>query len=384
MLANPHQIHRTMRIFVFFLAVAAICLSITGCYEKGESGALVPGYDKAELTALVPVMERAYDSADIGGFKTPEPEGFDRVFRSAVSPLMNRFDVWTAPGHKAVIAIRGSIVDPGGLSFAAAFYSPMVPANGSIQLSATKSFPYHLADLPGAAVHLGMLLGLAHLSDELAGQIREQYGKGVRDFILLGHSQGSGIGFLATSYIRFLQKEGKLPSDFRLKTYLLAAPKTGNRLYAWDYQKINTGGWAMEVNSVLDWVPCIAITLQSAVDFPKISPFYDMKGFLTSINFPPGPKFDADYTRFLAAGPALTAEMLKVIHENVYPRISQAMPGFVEPALLGTFDFERSGDEVPLFPDADYYKVFPQDTIHFQAWENHSVYPYYLLVKSND
>jgi hypothetical protein len=38
---------------------------------------------------------------------------------------------------------------------------------------------------------------------------------------------------------------------------------------------------------------------------------------------------------------------------------------------------ERSG------PDAEYYKVFPQDTVHFQAWENHSVYPYYLLVKSN-
>ncbi len=372
-----------MRSLNLFIAVTVICLSITGCVEKKESKAIVPGYNKVELTSLIPVMERAYDSADIGGFKTPEPEGFKRVFRSTISPLMNRFDVWNTSDNKAVIAIRGSIVDPGGLSFAAAFYSPMVPANGKIRISATKTFEYKLAELPGAAVHLGMLLGLAHIADELVGQIREQYGKGVRDFILLGHSQGSGIGFLATSYIRYLQKDGKLPPDFRLKTYLIAAPKTGNLQYAYDYQKINNGGWAIAVNNVLDWVPCIGLTFQTAVDFPRISPFYDMKGFLSGINFPAGPNFDATYNRFLSAGPALAREMLTIIHENVYPRIIKAMPGYVEPVLLGTFDFERSGDLVPLFPDTEYYKVFPQDTVHFQAWENHSVYPYYLLVKSN-
>ena len=372
-----------MRSLSFYLAVTVICLSFAGCDQKKEITDLVPRYDKAELTSLIPVMERAYDSADIGGFKTPEPEGIKQVFRSQVSPLMNRFDVWNTRDNKAVIAIRGSIVDPGGLSFTAAFYSPMVPAIGKIKISETKTFEYKLAELPGAAVHLGMLLGLAHISDELVSQIKEQYGRGVRDFILLGHSQGSGIGFLATSYIRYLQKEGKLPQDFRLKSYLIAAPKTGNLRYAYDYQKINNGGWAMSVNNVLDWVPCIGITFQTAVDFPKISPFFDMKGFMASINYPAGPKFDAAYNQFLAAGPFVIKQILTIIHENVYPRVIAAMPGYVEPVLLESFDFERCGDLVPLFPDAEYYKVFPQDTVHFQAWENHSVYPYYLLVKSN-
>ncbi|MEI6898478.1 MAG: hypothetical protein WCL00_01265 [Bacteroidota bacterium] len=372
-----------MRSFSLFFLVAIISLSFPGCNEKKNSVAIVPGYNKAELTSLIPVMERAYDSADIGGFKTPEPEGIKRVFRSKVSPLMNRFDVWNTSDNKAVIAIRGSIIDPGGLSFTAAFYSPMVPAIGKIKISETKTFEYKLAELPGAAVHLGMLLGLAHISDELLSQIKEQYANGVRDFTLLGHSQGSGIGFLATSYIRYLQKDGQLPTDFRLKTYLIAAPKTGNLQYAYDYQKINNGGWAMAVNNVLDWVPCIGITLQTAVDFPRISPFYDMKSFLASINFPTGPNFDATYNQFLSAGPVITKEILMIIHENVYPRVMKVMPGYVEPVLLGTFDFERSGDLVPLFPDAEYYKVFPQDTVPFQAWKNHSVYPYYLLVKSN-
>ncbi len=211
-----------MRSISFYLAVTVICLSFAGCNQKKETTAIVPGYNKAELTSLILVMERAYDSADIGGFKTPEPAGIKQVFRSKVSPLMNRFDVWNTSDNKAVIAIRGSIVDPGGLSFTAAFYSPMVPAIGKIKISETKTFDYKLAELPGAAVHLGMLLGLAHISDELVSQIKEQYDKGMRDFILLGHSQGSGIGFLATSYIRYLQKEGKLPTDFRLKSYLVS------------------------------------------------------------------------------------------------------------------------------------------------------------------
>jgi hypothetical protein len=372
-----------MRSLSLFFAMTIIVFSFYNCDERSKSTSVVPGYDKAELGSLIPVMERAYDSSDIGGFKTPEPTGVKQMFRSKVSPLMNRFDLWITDDHKAVIAIRGSIVDPGGLSFSAAFYSPMVPAIGKITISENKTFEYKLAEVPGAAVHLGMLLGLAHISEELVSQIKEQYRNGVRDFILLGHSQGSGIGFLATSYIRYLQKENNLPADLQLKTYLIAAPKVGNLLYAYDYQKINNGGWAMAVNNVLDWVPCIGITLQTASDFPEISPFFDMKTFMASINFPAGPKFDSTYNRFLLAGPAMTKELLMIIHENVYPRIIKAMPGYVEPVLLETFDFERSGDLIPLFPDAAYYKVFPQDTVHFQAWENHSVYPYYLLIKSN-
>lgn len=367
----------------FLVAVAVTCLSFAGCHQKQETSPLLPGYNKAELISLIPVMERTYDSNDIGGFKTPEPVGTHQVFRSQVSPLMNRFDVWNTLDNKAVIAVRGSIVDPGGLSFTAAFYSPLVPAIGKIKISETKTFEYKLAELPGASVHLGMLLGLAHISDELVDQIKTQYDKGVRDFFLLGHSQGSGIGFLATSYIRYLQKEGKLPHDFRLKSYLIAAPKIGNLLYAYDFQKINNGGWAMSVNNVLDWVPCIGITCQTAVDFLKISPFFDMKGFLASINYPAGPKFDSAYTQFLASGPFVIKQFLTMIHENVYPRVMMAMPGYVEPALLESFDFERCGDLVPLFPDAAYFKVFPHNTTHFQAWENHSVYPYYLLAKSN-
>ncbi|MFA7360121.1 MAG: hypothetical protein WC139_03700 [Candidatus Kapaibacterium sp.] len=371
-----------MKPLPLIIVILAFLFAFQSCGNK-QSTDLKPGYDKAELTMLLPLMERTYDSSDIGGFKTPEPAKVKRVFRSKVSPLMNRFDVWLTDDRKAVLAIRGSIVDSAALSFTAAFYVPMVPAIGKIKMSDTKTFEYKVAELPDAGVHLGMLLALGHISDELLEQIKKQYADGIRDFIILGHSQGSGIGFLATSYIRYLQKDGKLPADFRLKTYNLAAPKTGNVHFAYDYEKITMGGWAMSVNNVLDWVPSIGVTLQSAQDFPKISPFLNLKGFFTDVNYKPAATFDEAAKKFLAVVPNASDEVAKIIHENVYPKVLNAMPGYVEPELLKTTDFERTGLNIPLVPNAEYYKLFPNDPAKSQVWENHSVYPYYVLVTTN-
>lgn len=354
----------------------------SGCGDKRNSE-LKPGYDKAELTSLLPIMERVYDTSDIGGFKTPEPVKMKRVFRSKVSPLINRFDVWVTEDKKAVIPIRGTIVDTAALSFTVAFYVPMVPAIGKIKMSDSKTFEYKLAELPGAGVHLGILLALGLISDEFLEQIHKQYAEGIRDFILLGHSQGSGIAVLATSYLRYLQKDGKLPTDMRIKTYCIASPKVGNLQFAYDYEKITMGGWAMSVNSVIDWVPCIGVTLQSAIDFPKVSPFHDLKAFFKSANYNPGEKFNETAQKFLNVVPNASEELSKIVHEYVYPKVLKAMPGYVEPEVMKTADFERSGLNIPMIPNADYFKKFPNDPANFQVWENHSVYPYYILVTTN-
>jgi hypothetical protein len=371
-----------MKPFFMFVLIPAFAILLSGL-GSANAGELKPGYDKAELTSLLPVMERVYDTNDIGGFKTPEPQNINRVFRSKLSPLLNRFDVWVTDDKKAVISIRGTIADTAALSFTVAFYAPIVAANGKIKMSDTKTFNYKLAELEGAGVHLGILIALGHISDELLEQIQKQYDNGIRDFVILGHSQGSGIAFLATSYIKYLQKDGKLPADFRLKTYCIAAPKTGNLQYAYDYEKITQGGWAMSVNNVIDWVPCIGITMQSATDFPKVSPFHDLKGFFTDASYKPGESFDETAKKILSVVPNAGEEMGKIIHQYVYPKVVKAMPGYVEPEIMKTTNFERSGMNIPMIPNAEYYKHFPNDPAKFQVWENHSVYPYYILVTTN-
>lgn len=339
-----------------------------------------PGYDNDELKAILPIMERAYDSSDIGGYKTPEPNGFEKVFRSQTSPLMNRFDVWKSKNNTAVIAIRGSIVDPGAMSFAAAFYCPMVAATGKIKVSETEYFEYKLAELPNAGVSTGILLGLYFISDDLVEQINILHQEGIKDIVIIGHSQGSAIANLATSFLWYLQKDGKIPADIIMKTYCIADPKVGNRQYALNYDILTNGGYALSVNNILDWVPLINVTLQSSFDFPPISPFQNLKQFFTDINFNPAPNFDDSYKMYSAKINSAIDQNLDLIHQTVFPRIKNAIPGYEEPEFMKSFDYERSGVSVPLVPDGEYYKLFPNDPATSQVWENHSVYPYFVLV----
>lgn len=364
------------------LFVFVILVLTSGCKAKKLSG-IEAGYDKTEILEIMPALERTYDAEDIGGFKTPTPENMQQVFRSTVSPLMNRFDIWLTDDKKAVITIRGTIIDTAAMSSAAVLYSLMAPANGKIKVSETSWFEYKLAELPDAGVHLGMLLGLYFMSDELVDQINTQYTNGIRDFIIVGHSQGSGNSLLVTSYLWYLRKDGKLPADIRFKTYSIATPKTGNLQYVYDYEKLTAGGYAFSINNVIDWVPRVPMSFQSVQDFPKVSPFRDIKGFLSGANYTLGPNFEKGFEAFSNVTPKIISQITQDIHQNVYPKIAAAIPGYIEPECLPSFNFERSGVSVPLVPNEEYFKLFPNDPDNFNVWENHSVYPHYILIKSN-
>lgn len=373
-----------MKLFYYYLFGSLLLLNgvFFSCKEN-KSSKLEPGYDKTELLGLIPAMERTYDSEDIGGFKTPSPENIERVFRSKLSPFKNRFDVWRTSDEKAVITIRGTIIDSAYMSAAIALYTLMIPAEGKIKVSDTSWFEYKLAELPDAGVHLGILLALNFISDELVDQVNTQYRDGIRDFIIVGHSQGSSISVLATSYLWYLRKDGKLPADIRFKTYSIATPKTGNLQYAYDYEQLTAGGYALSLNNVIDWVPSIPLTIQSINDYPKTNPFRDIRGFISGAGYELGPNFDTGFEEFANVAPEVTEKAIRAVHESVYPRIADVMPGYVEPEYMSSFNYVRSGVSVPLVPDSEYYKLFPNDPENFILWENHSMYPYYILIKSN-
>lgn len=354
-------------------------LFLAGCNECKETG-FRSGFDKSELQELITVCERMYDSVDVGGFKTPEPTEYKRVYRSPVSVLKNRFDIWKSENSTVVIAIRGTILDKQGISFAEDLYANMVPAKGSIQISDEITFDYTLAELEGAGVHLGLLLGLYTLHEEILEQINAQYAEGIRNFFVVGHSQGSGVAYLATAYLWYLQKANKLPSDIWFKTYCIAAPKAGNTAFAYDYENLTRGGWAFSIQNTADWVPYIPSTFETAGDYPPISPFTNIKEVLTMIHYPPGPNFDETYATFNKVQTDILGGLQKVIKEIIYPKIAALFPGYVEPELMKSSDFERIGVTIPLIADKAYFEKFPNSKEHFNVWENHSPYPYYFLV----
>ena len=94
-----------------------------------------------------------------------------------------------------------------------------------MKLNDSSEFQYKLAEEKDAYVHVGWLTGLAALMPTMKEQIMKYYQQGVKQFIIMGHSQGGAIAFLARSYFYYAED---MPHDIVWKTYCSAAPKPGN------------------------------------------------------------------------------------------------------------------------------------------------------------
>src|SRR5207248_11126260 len=123
---------------------------------------------------------------------TPLPKQFAMVYRSPEGPLKNRWDLWVNNKGIAVISIRGTTKSD--VSWLENFYAAMVPANGKLHLGDSDDFAYNLASNPKAGVHIGWLLGLADLSKSILPKLYWLYNsKGIKNYIIVGHSQGAAI-----------------------------------------------------------------------------------------------------------------------------------------------------------------------------------------------
>ena len=147
----------------------------------------------------------------------------------------------------------------------------MVPAEGYLTLSKNKIFGYKLASDTNAFVHTGFLLGLAYLSPGIIQKINEYYARGIKEYIIMGHSQGGAIAYLLTSYLHYLPA-GVISGDVKFKTYYSAPPKPGNIFYAYDFEFITRWGWSYRVVNVLDWVPQMPFTVQTEFDLRADDP----------------------------------------------------------------------------------------------------------------
>src|SRR5687768_82760 len=180
---------------------------------------LQPGFDASEYLDVLAITFGKYDSLK-------KAQGSPAVYRQIhVSPVVgldNRWSLWLRnDGKQAVISVRGTVSS--GASWLANVYAVMQPAAGSFRLNDSTVFNYKVSDDSTAAVHTGWLISLASLSSGIEQKIKESYDLGVKDIILVGHSQGAGINYLLRSYLYYRTREGALPQDIRYKTYCSAA-----------------------------------------------------------------------------------------------------------------------------------------------------------------
>jgi len=339
------------------------------------SAQLKPGYDKQEYLELLKISRKQFDKKFIKD-SIPEPADYKMIYRSAVGPLKNRWDLWVNNNQTAVISIMGTT--EAQESWLENFYAAMVPANGQLQLNDSTKFNYHLAQNPQATVHIGWLLGLANLSGSIVEQINKAYTQnGIRNFIIMGHSQGAAIAFLLRSYLADMQNKKIIPTDIVFKTYCSAPPKPGNIYYAYDYEYLTAGGWGIAVTNAADWVPQTPFSIQTMGDFNTPNPFVNAKAMIKTQPF-----FVRLYINHVYNQLKKKPEKAQKTYENylghlVYKFIKKSLPQFKEPVYSPNGLFTRTGTPVILMPNDSYNKLYPYNAA--KIFLHHDFGAYYTL-----
>lgn len=364
-----------MRLKILALAVLLSFLFIPACLQAQ----LKPGFDKWEYKQMLLISTRTSASKEYYS-KFPAPEKFRMIYQSPVMGLDNLWDLWLDSNSVAVISIRGTT---GSMSsWLANFYAAMVPAKGQLLLSARDTFRYELASNPRAAVHVGWLLAMAFLSRDMMPRIDSLYDKGIRDFIVTGHSQGGAISYLLTAYLRQLQKQQRLRPDIRIKTYCSAAPKPGNLYFAYDYEVMTHGGWAFNAVNTADWVPESPYSVQTSNDYNAVNPFTDAKKWIKKMKFPTNIAFKHVYNSLDKPTKKAQRHFQKYLGKTASKYVNKALPEFIPPTYYPSNDYVRTGTTVVLQADDEYYKIFPGENKSIFAHHMHRAY-LYLLDKYN-
>ncbi len=341
---------------------------------------LQPGFSKAEYLETIKANARVHydlnkwDSLD----KIPPSQQYDFIYRSPVVGFENMWDLWVAKNKStAIIAVRGSVMTQA--SFLANLYAAMVPAKGVLELEKNKPFHYELANHPNAAVHVGWLIAMAHLVPDIENKIDSCYKKGIRQFILTGHSQGGGITFLLNAYLKHKQVKAGLPKDIVFKTYCSAGPKPGNLFFAYDYEQINYSGWAYNVVNAADWVPDVPFSIQTVNDFTSVNPFRNAKQAIKKMKFPNNLIVKHMYNKMDRPTRRAQKNFEKYLGRMTSKIVKKTLPDFQSPAYYKSNYYVRTGNIISLVPGPDYDRQFNNTASNTNIWEHHLFGPYLYL-----
>jgi hypothetical protein len=359
-----------MRLLFIAFIVGPFVFFASGSYGQK----LVAGFKKSEYIEMIKITAGQVDNVQRKN-SFPKPEHYKLSYRSPEVGFKNRWDLWMSDDSVAVISIRGTTLST--ISWLANFYSAMVPATGQLNLSDSLKFDYHLADDPKAGVHIGWLIATAYLSMDILPKIDSCYSAGIRNFIILGHSQGGGIAYLMTAYLYDLKSKKRIPEDVVFKTYCSAAPKPGNLYFAYEYENLTANGFAFNVINTADWVPEAPMSIQTASDFNVTNPFVNAKKVIRKQKFPRNLALKHVYNQLDRPTRKAQKRFQKYFGRMASKYVIREMPGYKPGEYLNSNNYSRAGRTIILKPDEDYYKHFHDDPDN--VFVHHLMAPYLYL-----
>jgi pimeloyl-ACP methyl ester carboxylesterase len=338
-----------------------------------NSQELKPGFDPDEYMNLLCISARQSDTPWID-VKLPYPDGFNLVYRSPESGLFNLWDLWINLKGVAVISIRGTINETG--SWLENFHTGMIPAIGSIKIAKDEVFNYKLANNPDAYIHAGWTIGLASFADDIKSKIDSVYNSGIKNILIIGHSQGGAIAYLLSSYLYYKKEDGSLPKDMKIKTYCSAAPKPGNIFYAFDFEQITYGGWAFNVVNPLDWVPQSPFSIQKIDDYSDVNPYQNADKVIKSQKWPSRIFIKRFFNKLRRPLNKSAERFDKYLGKKAGTYVQSYLPYYEIPEFTGSQYYTRAGHQIVLEPDSVYFNEYAKRQHTFQ---HHSLRGYYYL-----
>lgn len=363
-----------------FLLTIALSLGVLPFLTaSAQTGTLKPGFDKAEYQELMYMHALLYDSTmpRQGNYRVPLPTQYDPLYTSDVTGLDNRWALWKNKSSVAVINLRGTTMKPVG--WLENFYAAMVPASGSLQITKDYTFHYHLAENSQAAVHIGWLVGTAYLAKDILPRIDSLYKTGVKQFLIMGHSQGGALSYLLTAHLYSLQKQGNLPKDIRFKTYASAAPKVGNTYFAYEYEHAVDGGWGYNVVNSADWVPEVPFSVQTIRDFNRTNPFKNIEGIIKKQKLIARIGMRHAYKGLRKPSEKAQHNYQKYLGNYAGKIVSKNLPEYSAPAYYKSSNYVRTGPTIVLLADDAYYQKFKDSDE--QVFVHHGLQPYLHLIE---
>jgi len=289
--------------------------------------------------------------------------------------LENRWEMWLRKDQSvAVISIRGTTIQ--SVSWLANFYAAMIPASGTMQLNASTSFQYSLAADTTSYVHVGWTFAVAYIAPDIVKKIKEYYRQGVKQFIIVGHSQGAALAFLLRPYLYYLEPS-VLPQDIIYKTYCSAAPKPGNLYYAYDFDFITRGGWGFRLVNAVDWVPEMPFCVQTINDLNAVNPFQNVKASLKKEPLLVRLYAHSVLNKINRSSKKLASHYKKYLGDAAGRQVEKIYPQYKSPDFVDSNNYIPAGSPVILVLTEDYKKAFIYNGKNI--FVNHLVPPYYFL-----
>jgi len=339
------------------------------------NAALKPGFDKLEYLEMLRIIATFGENPEAA---FPRPEQYTRLHRSPAFAMDNMYDLWYNPAEKAVaIHLRGTTGK--AISWLENFYAAMIPAEGSVQLGNGQQFNYKFSSDKRAAVHVGWTVGLGYIVNDMQLRLDSVLSSGVRDLMVVGHSQGGALAFLMTAYLQQARLDGKIPADTRIKTYCSAGPKPGNLYFAYDYEHLTQNGWAFNVVNAADWVPETPISIQTLNDFNTTNPFKNAKKLFKKQKFPQNILLRYFFNQLEKPTSKARKKYEKFLGRLVGKFVEKQIEGATPPPFFQSNNYVRTGQTIVLYPDAEYYRLFPDSETNL--FVHHMFEPYYHLAQ---